>query len=523
MKASRGAFLGLLPEFATGRLLDLLPVAAYTCDRSGLITCFNQAAVRVWGRAPALNDPADRYCGSWKLYSTDGAPLAHDRCWMARTLQEQRPYEGREIEIEQPDGRRVTALAYANPIFDADGQMVGAMSVLVDISDRRALERSLREREEELREADTRKNEFLAMLGHELRNPLGPITNAVEYLRRQGPMDAEMIRAREVIDRQVGNMARLVDDLLSVARISRGSLQLKKEIVALDDVIESAMDVARPLLEARGHELTLSLPDAPLHVHADGVRLAQVISNLLGNAAKYTEPGGHVGLAVRPVPATAGEPEGLELVVADDGNGIAAADLPLIFDMFVQVGAPSQRTGDGLGVGLTLARTILEMHGGTIEARSDGPGRGSTFIVRLPLAAAAAPQPATSADRRDAPATRRILVVDDHEDSAASLGELLALAGHEVRTALSGTAALRTAADFEPDTILLDIGLPDLDGYEVCRRLRAQPWAAGALIVAITGWGQREDKRLADEAGFSVHMTKPVQVAVLRQLLATPA
>jgi CheY-like chemotaxis protein len=202
---------------------------------------------------------------------------------------------------------------------------------------------------------------------------------------------------------------------------------------------------------------------------------------------------------------------------------MAAADLPLIFDLFVQLGAPSQRTGDGLGVGLTLARTIVEMHGGTIEARSDGPGRGSTFIVRLPLAASAGPRSAPNTDRRAAAATRRILVVDDHEDSAASLGELLALEGHEVRTALSGTAALRAAADFEPDTILLDIGLPDLDGYEVCRRLRAQPWAADALIVAITGWGQRDDKRLADEAGFTVHMTKPVQVAVLRQLLTAPA
>ena len=317
-----------------------------------------------------------------------------------------------------------------------------------------------------------------------------------------------------MMERQLSQMVRLVDDLLDVSRITRNKLELRKERVSLAAVINSAVETSRPLMEQAGHTFSLTLPSAPVYLDADLTRLAQVFSNLLNNAAKYTEPGGRISLT--------GELSGAEVVVQvqDNGLGIPADALPRIFEMFSQVDRNMERAQGGLGIGLTLVRRLVEMHGGTVEARSDGPGRGSQFVVRLPVVKAA-PQAATSQgdDGLSATAKRRILVVDDNHDSAMSLGMMLKLMGNETHTAHDGLAAVEAAEKFRPDMILLDIGLPKLNGYDACRRIREQPWSKGIVIVALTGWGQEEDRRRSQEAGFDHHLVKPVEIAALQTLL----
>ena len=368
----------------------------------------------------------------------------------------------------------------------------------------------------ELRDADRRKDEFLATLAHELRNPLAPIRNGLQVLRLTGSQNEMVNEARSMMERQLRQMVRLVDDLLDVSRITRNKLDLKKQRVTLAAVVHSAVETSRPLIEQAGHTFSLTLPPAPVYLDADLTRLAQVFSNLLNNSAKYTEPGGSIWLT--------GEVAGGDVVVQvrDTGLGIPADALPRIFEMFSQVDRNMERAQGGLGIGLTLVRRLVEMHGGNVEARSDGPGKGSEFIVRLPF---------IKEDRREAEAItlgeeaptaakRRILVVDDNRDSAMSLGMMLTIMGNEARTAHDGLAAVEAAADFRPDIILLDIGLPKLNGYDACRRIREQPWSKGMVIVALTGWGQDEDRRRSAAAGFDHHMVKPVEVDALERLLA---
>ncbi|HEX9670479.1 MAG TPA: ATP-binding protein [Thermoanaerobaculia bacterium] len=498
-------------ELEFRRLLEKLPAGAYTCDPQGLITFYNQRAVEIWGRAPRLNHPEDRFCGSFKLYAADGAPLRHDECWMALALQRNEEYNGHEIVVEQPDGRRLTTLAHANPIRDEAGTLAGAVNVLVDISDRKRAE-------EALRQADRSKDEFLATLAHELRNPLAPIRNAVEILNRQGDASTESRWALEVIDRQMEQMTRLVDDLLDVSRITRDKLELRKERIELAGLVRAAVETSRPLLGAGGHRLTVAVPPRPIFVDADPTRLAQALSNLINNAAKYTPRGGHVAVTL--------EREGGEaaVTVRDTGIGIPAEMLPSIFEMFTQVDRSLERAQGGLGIGLTLAKRLVEMHGGTIAAHSEGPGRGSEFTIRLPIAAEAPralPRPELREERVRSSAPLRILVVDDNRDAAATLALLLELTGHDVRTAHDGLEALAAASEFRPDVVLLDIGLPKLNGYEVARRIRRQPRGQGVVLIAITGWGQEEDKRQSQDAGFDQHIVKPVEPGTLLKLLAT--
>jgi signal transduction histidine kinase len=367
-----------------------------------------------------------------------------------------------------------------------------------------------------LKESDRRKDEFLAMLAHELRNPLAPIRNAVQILRSKGPPVPELQWAREVIDRQVHQMTRLVDDLLDVSRITRGKIELRKERVELSSIVNHAVEASRPLMDKWGHEFVVTIPQEPIYLRADPTRLTQVLLNLLNNAAKYTDQGGRISLTAER------HDNGLTLRVSDTGLGIPPEMLPRIFEMFTQVDRSVDRAEGGLGIGLTLVQRLVEMHGGTVEARSEGPGKGSEFIVRLPISEHVADeeQHRTGDEGTVSPAGRRILVVDDNRDAADSLAMLLRLLGNQVHTAHDGLEAVGAAAAFQPEIILLDIGLPKLNGYEAARRIRQQPGSSSMVLIALTGWGQEEDRRRSREAGFDYHMTKPVEFAALQKLLA---
>jgi signal transduction histidine kinase/ActR/RegA family two-component response regulator len=367
----------------------------------------------------------------------------------------------------------------------------------------------------EAREADRRKEEFLAMLAHELRNPLAPIRNALEILRLPDTNAATAVWAREMMVRQVQHLVRLVDDLLDLARILRGKIELHKERVGLATVVSRAIETSQPVIDAQRHHLNVSLPAEPLILDADPVRLAQVIGNLLTNAAKYTEPGGRIDLTARL--------EGDEIVVRarDTGIGIAAEMLPKIFDMFVQVHPASARTHGGLGIGLTLVKSLVELHGGRVEAHSEGPGQGSEFVVRLRAAqsgSSPSERPSGGPTRAGIP-SRRVLVVDDHADAANTLAQLLRIAGHDVQVAHDGPAALAAAVSRRPDVVFLDIGMPGMDGYEVARRMRREPALEGVLLAALTGWGQEEDRRRTREAGFDYHLVKPGEPDALNAIL----
>ena len=368
----------------------------------------------------------------------------------------------------------------------------------------------------QLRDADRRKDEFLATLAHELRNPLAPIRNALHIMQLSEDDSAAVDQARTMMERQLKQMVRLIDDLLDVSRITRGKLDLRKERVELATVIGNAVDTTRPLIEAAGHSLTVSLPPQPVYLDADPMRLAQVFANLLNNAAKYTDRGGRLWLTAAP--------DGNDIVIAvrDTGIGIPADSLTAVFEMFAQVDRSLEKSQGGLGIGLTLVKRLVELHGGTVEARSDGPGKGSEFIARLPrVPARKAPRNRQSDGVRTQPQmTCRILVADDNRDAAESMSMLLRMMGNDVRTVHDGVQAVEEASAFRPDVVLLDIGMPRLNGYAVARAIREQRWGAGMVLVALTGWGQDDDKRRADEAGFDQHFTKPVNPAALERLIS---
>jgi signal transduction histidine kinase len=359
---------------------------------------------------------------------------------------------------------------------------------------------------QDVQHADRQKNEFLSMLAHELRNPLAPIRNAVEVLRRQGSNRSGLAWARDVIDRQVGHMVRLVDDLLDLSRITRGKIRLRPEPIEIADIVSHAVEASRPVIEARRHRLDVSLPTESLWVSGDAARLSQVLTNLLNNAAKYTPEGGYIWLsALR-------EDNDMVIRVRDTGVGIPGEMLDTVFDLFTQVDRSLERSEGGLGIGLTLVRRLVEMHGGSVSATSEGVGRGSEFTVRLKLITVEESElPVTTSDRLVAAAHQnRILVVDDNVDGADSLAVLLRLSGHEVSLAHDGPAALDLARAFRPEIVLLDIGLPGMDGFEVARRLRGNEPTRDAILVAVTGYGRDEDRAKSQEAGFDYHLVKPI-------------
>jgi signal transduction histidine kinase len=354
-------------------LLDKLPAAAYTCDTEGLITYFNQPALRLWGRAPKLRDPVDRFCGSFRLHSANGEPISHDNCWMALALRDDREYSEREITIERPDGQRLTVSASASPIHDKSGKLIGAVNVLFDLTETRRAEESLKE-------TDRARNEFLALLSHELRNPLAAIPFAIELLRPVVTQSPESKSALEVIDRQTQQIAKLVDDLVDLARLTVNKLELSPQRVDLTEVLRTLEKTTRPLVEAAGQTLTFTLPAQPIFVFADLTRLNQVISNLLHNAIKFNNWHGQIWVTF------AKQDQEAVIKVKDTGVGISAATLDHIFEIFAQGKPGISRPQTGLGIGLGVAKRLVDLHHGQINARSEGPGKGSEFEVRLPIA-----------------------------------------------------------------------------------------------------------------------------------------
>jgi signal transduction histidine kinase len=476
--------LGLIAADVIGRQL-----AQIAGDQRGYVAEYLRACARSGAFLP----------GSIQLPNPEGVPIAC-RC---------------EGAVVQPAQDQVPAriLLRLHPREDAPDRFHALNQKIEElnreIGRRRAVEAALRE-------TDRRKDEFLATLAHELRNPLAPISNALDLLRRTNGNSELAQRARDMMERQVRLMVRLIDDLLEISRVTRGKLELRKERVEIAAVIQNAIESASPAIERRRHTLITTFGGAPIYLEADPARLPQVFANLLDNAAKYTETGGRIHLSV--------ERQGAEVVVTvrDNGIGIPAHHLPRIFEMFSQVNPALERTQGGLGIGLALVKGLVELHEGAVEARSGGPGMGSEFVVRLPAADQRpdAIQKTAASDRHGGAPKRRVLIVDDNRDAATSLAMILELMGHEVETAHDGAAALEAAAAFRPDVILLDIGLPKLNGYEVARAIRRQTWGEQLILIAVTGWGQEEDKRRALQAGCNYHLTKPIDPDGLEALLA---
>ena len=428
---------------------------------------------------------------------------------IAAALKSKEPYSI-EMRIVQPDGTVRWIATNGKAIYNAEGQPVRMLGATVDVTDRKLAE-------DALKEADRRKDEFLAMLAHELRNPLAPIRNAAQVLKLIIPSDANQQWAREIIERQTQHLTRLVDDLLDVSRITQGKVKLAREPLDLTTVIHRAVETSRPLIDARHHQLTVTLAPDSLRVEGDPTRLVQVVGNLLNNAAKYTDEGGRIELeAAR---------EGQEAVVRvrDNGMGLPADLLPHVFDLFTQADRSLDRSQGGLGIGLTLVRQLVEMHGGRVEAKSEGPGHGSEFTLRLPLSQAAGAtqtDPSAAGQARQGGRALKILVVEDNVDSAEMLAFMLRLGGHDIRIAHNGAEALEAAHAFAPQIVLCDIGLPGMNGYEVAARLRGQTAFNRMPLIALTGYGQDEARRRAREAGFDYHLTKPVEPEALAALLA---
>jgi len=422
---------------------------------------------------------------------------------------------GYDVEFRnlRPDGTVHWIAGKGTAVRDPAGRAVRMLGVGMDVTGRRRLEEELRQRAAQLADADRRKDEFLAMLAHELRNPLQPLTNALHLLGRS---HADKERFLAMASRQVTHLVRLVDDLLDVSRITQGKITLRKEPVRLSELVAQAVETVRPSIEPSGHSVSVSLPAEPLQLDADPARLAQVLANLLSNAAKYTPPGGSIWLTAE----RAGDQVAIR--VRDTGAGIDPELLPHVFDLFVQGDTPADRAPGGLGIGLTIVRRLVEMHGGRVEAHSAGGGRGSEFIVWLPASPPSFGEAIVPRDeRKDAAPPRglRVLVVEDNRDSAESLAEMLGLWGHQVHIAFDGVAALELAERHRPDLVLSDIGLPGMDGYELARRLRDGRGPARAVLVALTGYGRDDDKRRALEAGFDHHLVKPPDMGALEELL----
>ena len=402
----------------------------------------------------------------------------------------------------------------AAPIRYKEGQLAGCVLVFRDITERKQAEDQLRELAANLSEADRRKNEFLATLAHELRNPLAPIRNALQIMQFADGKGESVKFASEIMERQIDHMVRLVDDLLDLSRISQGRIELRPERVELSQILHQAVEICRPAIDQAGHKLTISLPSQPVYLSADPTRLVQVFGNLFSNSCKYSDPGCQISLTV-----TQADNE-VVVSVKDTGVGIPPEMLSKVFEMFRQVDHSLERSQGGLGIGLTLVQRLVEMHEGSVSAFSEGVGRGSEFVVRLPVVAETKPPEKPTARKPPASAARRFLVVDDNRDSAESLAVWLKLTGHESHIAFDGLAAVEAAATLRPDVIVLDIGLPKLNGYEAARRIRQEPWGKSIVLLALTGWGQEDDRRRSSDAGFDGHLVKPVDFNRLMKVLA---
>ena len=495
-------------------LLETLPIAVFLAhDPECKHIAGNRAAGQLLRMHPdrnlSLTAPPDELPAHFTVWK-NGEPVPPDLLPIQRAARGE-TVKDEELEVRFDDGSLLYELVSAQPLHGADGRPRGAIACILDVTE-------LKLKESALREADRRKDEFLATLAHELRSPLAPIVAGLEIMSMV-PDDAEIIsRTRQTMERQATQLVTLVDDLLNVSRITRGKFELRRRVVELGDIVETAVEAIRPVMERSGLTIVSSLPDGPVHLQADPHRISQVLSNLLSNAAKYTPSGGRVDISLEH------DDHHATVSVADTGIGIPPEMAEGIFAMFAQIDRPQERGHMGLGIGLTLARSLVEMHGGTLSVQSDGVGKGSTFSVRLPLLPEApqaqdGPRPAwTRSTTADA---RRVLVVDDNEAMVDALSTMLRLMGNEVRTATNGQRAVEVAEEFRPDVVLMDLGMPVMSGYEAARRIRAEPWGERMQLVALTGWGQEEHKQRTLDAGFDRHVVKPVRPADLERLFAT--
>jgi len=484
-----------------------------TIDERARIESFNPAAERLFGytRDEAVGQNVKLLMPEPYHSENDQYVLQYLRSSRARLIG-----FGREVVGRHKDGSSFP-MELAVSEFHV-GERRYFTGIVRDITERKRLERELRKRIEALDEADRQKDEFLAMLAHELRNPLAPMRNALHLLKMPDAEPPVAQHARAIMDRQLSHLVRLVDDLLDVSRIVRGKVELRRELTDLRTIVQRAVETAQPALDAHGHRLQAQLPDEPVWVHADVVRLAQAIANLLTNAAKYTGPAGNVSLL-------AGVQDNHAVVtVRDTGVGIPPDMLPRVFDLFVQGDRSLERSQGGLGIGLTLVERLVELHEGRVSAYSAGPGQGSEFTVRLPLAPGPGRHEAVrrreTAERDPGEQPRRVLVVDDNVDACESIALILGLGGYDAKCVHDGPSVLQTALDWRPHAIVLDIGLPGMSGYEVARQLRARAEFQGVLLLAMTGYGQQADRNRAQDAGFDRHLTKPVDPQQLQDMLA---
>jgi PAS domain S-box-containing protein len=491
------------PQALLAAIVESSDDAIISKTLEGIITSWNAGAQRLFGYT------SEEAIGQSVLLLIPADRKDEEAMILGRLRRGERIEHYETVRVTK-DGRHIDLSLTISPIRDDAGELIGASKVGRDITLQKRAQR-------ELQEADTRKNEFLALLAHELRNPLGPIRHAVKILGARAPSPEELRWATSIIDRQTEHMTRLVDDLLDVARITRGTIELRRDRVDVAAIMRAAVEASSALIEKSRHQLRITPPPEPLYVEGDATRLTQVIANLLDNAAKYTDPGGRISVSA------GREGDVVVIRVRDTGIGISPEVLPRIFDMFTQAQVPLERSQGGLGVGLSLADKLVRLHGGTVSAYSGGPGAGSEFTIRLP-AAPKAPRPA--AQNAPAPATAapqklcRVLVVDDNEDSADSLAMLLRIMGYETKTAHDGEQALTVADEYRPDVAILDIGLPKVNGYDLAKEIRQKPWAKDTVLIALTGWGQQEHRRRSAESGFDHHLTKPVEFDVLQEILA---
>lgn len=497
-------------EERINKLISLMPAGVYTCDAEGRITYFNRQAVELWGRKPRLKDAQDRFCGAFRLWQPDGSPLLHVKSAMAEAVEKGISFRNLEVLVEQPSGNRLIANVSIDPLFDNEGKLAGAINVFVDVTERKKAE-------EGLKEADRRKDEFLAMLAHELRNPMATIRSGLQILSLTGSDNQistgdRVASTLTMMNRQTDHLIRLVDDLLDVSRISQNKIELQMQRLNLVDLVRHAADSMREMYRQQGRSLQVTIPAFPIHVKGDSTRLTQVVINLLSNGLRYTNEGGNVWLSLEQTDRKA------ILQVRDNGIGLAKDQLSAIFELFVQADNSLARSRGGLGLGLTLVKRLLEMHGGRVEVQSEGLGKGSTFSVYLPTLNVF--QAAPLAKEKVSGPSLRLLIVDDNSDVSFTLGMILEIKGHQVHTRNSGREGVQAAESLRPDVILLDIGMPEMDGYETCRQMREQPWGKELFIIAVSGYGQEEDKQKARAAGFDDHLTKPIDIEALIQVLS---
>jgi PAS domain S-box-containing protein len=488
-------------------MVDALPIAVYTTDPQGRLTHFNPAAVEFSGHTPELG--RDQWCVTWKLYHLDGTLMPPHDSPMAVALREARPIRGMQAIAERPNGERRWFEPYPTPLFDAAGRLSGGINILLDVTERHGAE-------EALQEASRRKDEFLALLAHELRNPLAPIRTGLELIRLSGDTPQSVRRVRQIMERQVNQMVRLIDDLLDVSRIASGKITLQRARTSLSELVQNAIEANRLAIEAAKLELRIDIPKQAYVVDVDPTRFVQILSNVLHNASKFTPAHGQIRVTVETV--SADDARQASITISDTGIGISTAFLPRVFELFVQAEPTTERPQAGLGIGLALSRRLIEMHGGEIHVHSDGAGRGTTVVITLPLceSGAAAQSPPAEVPR----IASRVVIIDDNEDAANTMSMLVAQLGGSAQTAHDAASGLAAVQHFQPDIVLLDIGMPGMDGYEACRRIREQPSERHIVVVAVSGWGQPRDKQRALDAGFDAHLTKPVDPAALARVLA---